>query len=77
MLQGTAYFYLSETKEIAKMENFTPYIYDKKYGWQVDNINILCDCLMGYDGHEIGSTDMLLKVKEISEEEAMKIIKAS
>lgn len=77
MLKETAYFYLNELKVIAKMENFVPYIYDKEYGWKVDNENILGDCLIGYDGYDIGSTDMLLKVDKISEEVAMKIIKAS
>ena len=77
MLQAITYYYINDLKKIAKTENHIPFIYDKEKGWQVDNANILNDRLMGYDGQGIGSTDMLLRIDEISEEEAMKAIKAS
>ena len=71
----TAYYFINDLNIVAKSENFIPYIYDD--GWQVDNKNILMDRLMGYDGDRIGSNDMLFRVDEITEEEALKIIKAS
>lgn len=77
MSEETTYYYINDLKIVAKVENYIPFIYDKEKGWNVDNENILNDRLMGYDGDDIGSTDMLLRVDEISEEKALEIIKAS
>lgn len=77
MPEETAFYYINDLKLVAKMENFIPYVYDKKGGWQVDNNNCLMDRLMGYDDDEIGSTSELVKIEEISEEEALRIIEAS
>lgn len=77
MAEETTYYYVNDLELVAKTENYIPFIYDKENGWQVDNKNILSDRLVGYDGDGIGSTDMLLRINEISEEEAMKITKAS
>lgn len=77
MPEETAYYYIKDLGIVAKTENYIPFIYDKDRGWQVDNKNILSDRLIGYDGGGIGSTDMLVRVDELSEEEAMTIIKAS
>lgn len=77
MSEEKAYYYINDLRIVAKTENYIPFIYYKEKGWQVDNNNILNDRLIGYDGGGIGSTDMLVRVDEISEEEALKIIKAS
>lgn len=77
MSEETAYYYVNDLDIVAKIENYIPFIYDKEKGWQVDNKNILYDRLIGYDGDGIGSTDMLVRVDEISEKEALEMIKAS
>lgn len=53
---------------------FECYIFDKQKGWVRDNEHILMDRIIGYDGERIGSSDMLFRVKEITEEEALKLI---
>lgn len=72
----TAYYLINDLNIVGKEENFVPYIYDKSKGWVVDNDNILSDRLMGYDGEDIGCSDMLFRVDEITEEEANKLIAA-
>ncbi len=72
----TAYYLINDLNIVGKEENFIPYIYDKDKGWVVDNNNILSDRLMGYDGEDIGCSDMLFRVDEITEEEANKLISA-
>lgn len=76
MKEFTAFYFINDRNIVAKEENFIPYIYDKKEGWVVDNGNILSDRLMGYDGEEIGCSDMLFRVDEITGEEANKLIEA-
>ena len=71
---GTVFYYINDLNIVAKEEEFIPYVYNKDVGWQVDNDNLLSDRLIGYDGDSIGSSDMLFRVSEITEEEAMKII---
>lgn len=56
---------------------FKCYIYDSERGWIPDVDNILMDRLIGYDGDEIGNTDMLTRVKEITEKEALAAVKNS
>lgn len=74
MKKFTAYYLINDLNIVGKEENYIPYIYDKEKGWVVDNDNILSDRLIGYDGDEIGCSDMLFRVDEITEEEANKLI---
>lgn len=74
MKKFTAYYLINDLNIVGKEENYIPYIYDKEKGWVVDNNNILSDRLIGYDGDEIGCSDMLFRVDEITEEEANKLI---
>lgn len=75
------YYYISDLNKVGKEEEFISYIYDKIKGWTVDQSNILMDRLLGYDGTEsedsqynMGSIDMLDRIIEITEEEALKKI---
>lgn len=68
------YYLINDLNIVGKIENYVPYIYDKKNGWIVDNDNILMDRVMGYDGESIGSVSELSKVDEITEEEVNKFI---
>ena len=70
----TAYYRINDLNIIAKEEDYVPYLYDKNKGWVVDDENKLSDRLIGYDGDSIGDSDMLFRVEEITEEEAMKLI---
>lgn len=74
MKKFTAYYFINDLNIVGKEEDFVPYIYDKEKGWVVDKDNILSDRLMGYDGEVIGSSDMLFRVDEISEEKANNLI---
>lgn len=76
MEQFTAYYLINDLNIVGKEEDFIPYIYDKDKGWVVDSDNILSDRLIGYDGDDIGCSDMLFRVDEITEEEANKLIAA-
>ena len=69
------YYFIVDLNKVAKIENYGPYIYDKKNGWAIDNKNILMDRIMGYDGESIGNSSELFKVDSITEEQANKIIK--
>lgn len=68
------YFIIHDLNLIGKMEDYVDYIYDNKQGWVPDKEHILSDRTIGYDGESIGSSDMLFRVDEIPEEEAMKLI---
>lgn len=74
------YYEITDLKLIAKLGD-GPYIYDPKQGWVIDKEFRLLDRLLGYDASEpkdspyaIGNTDMLNRVREISKEEAEKLI---
>lgn len=69
------YYHLGDVDRIGKIENYTPYLYDKENGWVVDEENMLMDRLMGYDGESIGSSSMLFEIEEITEDQANNIIK--
>lgn len=69
------FYHLTDLNLIGKVDNFVPFLYEKKNGWVVDNQNLLMDRLMGYDGESIGSTSTLMLVEEITEEKANKLIK--
>ena len=70
----TTYYLISDLNIVAKEDDYVPYLYEQNQGWIVDNNNVLSDRLIGYDGGSIGSSDMLFRVDEITEEEAMKLI---
>ena len=75
----TVYYWISDLHIIGRLKDFIPYLYQKDMGWVVDQEHILMDRVMGYEKSEpsiygIGSTDMMERVKEISEEEAMQFI---
>ena len=74
MVKELTFFWINDLKLVAKMENYVSYIYrDGK--WEVDNNNIVNDRYIGYDPNEgIGNTDMLVRIDEITKEEAEKLI---
>lgn len=71
---GVAYYKILDLNILAKIQDFMPYLYDKRDGWKIDNDNILMDRVMGYEESSIGNTDMLDKIIEITEDEAEKLI---
>lgn len=78
---SAVYYHISDLNKVGKEEEFIPYIYDKEKGWCVDQSNILMDRIIGYDttepkdsSYRIGSLDMMDRIREISEEEALKKI---
>jgi hypothetical protein len=74
MREYTAYYWINDLKIVGKKENHIPYIYDKEKGWVIEPDHILSDRIIGYDGYEIGCSDMLFRVDNITEDEAMKLI---
>ncbi len=75
------YYYISDLNKVGKEEEFIPYIYDKIRGWVVDQSNILMDRILGYEDTEpedstyrLGNLNMLDRITEITEEEALKKI---
>ena len=77
----TVYYHILDLDIVGKEEDFVPYLYNKKKEWIPDRENILMDRVMGYDVTEskkspygFGNTDAMSLVREITEEEAMKII---
>lgn len=79
--KNTYYFWINDLEHVGKLEQFVPYLYNKENGWVVDDKHILMDRLFGYDETEpkdspyaIGCTDMLDRIDNITEEEAMKLI---
>lgn len=75
------YYYISDLNKVGKEEEFIPYIYDKIRGWVVDQSNILIDRILGYEDTEpedstyrLGNLNMLDRITEITEEEALKKI---
>jgi len=53
---------------LGKLENLIPYLFDKEKGWNIDDQNLLTDRLIGYDGECIGSSSMLFKIIDVSNE---------
>ncbi|GEM_PF-3206029 len=49
-------------------------IFHPEKGWGRDTDNILMDRIIGYDEDRIGSSDMMLRIEEITEEEANNLI---
>lgn len=78
----TVYYHILDLNIVGKEEEFVPYLYKKEKGWVVDNQNILMDRIMGYDVSElddspymIGNSDLMERVKTITQDEAEMIIK--
>ncbi len=71
--KGTFYYHIIDLDLIGKEEGYVPYIY-KNGQWVVDKDNVLMDRIMGYDGDDIGCTDMLNRVENIPKSEADKYI---
>jgi len=74
------YYRINDMNLIGKLDDFIPYLHINGK-WEVDNNNVLMDRLMGYDvsepkdsNYKMGSTDMLLRIDEIAEEEALKLV---
>ena len=61
-------------KDLGKKENHIPYIYEREKGWVIEPDHILSARIIGYDGYEIGCSDMLFRVHKITEEEIIKLI---
>lgn len=58
-----------------QVDMFSCYLYDKqKKEWVNDTEHVLMDRIIGYDEESIGSSDMMFRLEEISEDEAMKLI---
>lgn len=75
MVKELTYFWINDLKLVAKMENYVSYIY-KNGKWEVDKEHIVNDRFIGYDPNEgIGNTDMLIRIDEITEAEAEKLIR--
>lgn len=70
----TAYYWIKDLMIVGKKENHIPFIYDKEKGWVNEPDHILSDRIIGYDGYEIGCSDMLFRVNKITEEQVKKII---
>jgi len=71
------YYKILDKNLIGRQDSmFECFIHDVEKGWKPDEDHILMDRIIGYDGEAIGSTDMLDRVEEITEEEAMKLIKS-
>ena len=64
------YYLVKDLNIVGKVEESVPYLHDPSKGWVIDSDNRLMDRIIGYDGEAIGSTSMLGRVEEISEEEA-------
>lgn len=74
MVKEQTFFWINDLSLVAKMENYISYIY-KNGKWEIDNENIVNDRFIGYDPNEgIGNTDMLMRIDEITKEEAEKLI---
>ncbi len=50
------------------------HIFNPEKGWEKDIDNILMDRIIGYDDDRIGSSDMMSRIEEITEEEANNLI---
>lgn len=68
------YYWIKDLKLVAKTENYVSYIY-RNGVWERDDNHIVSDRVIGYEpGEGIGNTDMLMKIDEISEEEAERLM---
>ncbi len=71
----STYYKILDKNLIGRQDGmFDCYIYDAEKGWKPDDEHILMDRIIGYDEDRIGSSDMLFRVDEITEEEANEII---
>lgn len=72
--KATYYYCINDLDIVAKKEEYVPYLYQPDTVWIVDNKNIIDDRIIGYDGESIGSSDMLLRVDDITEDKVMDLI---
>lgn len=73
MIKMDGFYLMEDLNQVGKIEHAVPYIYDD--GWSIDNDNVLMDRIMGYyPGEGIGNTDMLDRVKSITEQEVQNFI---
>jgi len=77
----TNYYLINDLKLVGKIEDSVPYVYVGGR-WEADQDNLLRDRLMGFDiteqkdsPYRIGNSDMLMRINEISEKEALQLIK--
>ena len=52
---------------------FECFVFVPGKGWEQDKDNLLMDRIIGYDGEEIGNTDTMNEIEEISEEDALRL----
>jgi len=71
------YYHIKDLNLLGKLEDNVPYVYKPGEGWVIDCNFILMDRIIGYDEFEpadspykIGNMNMMIRVEEISENEA-------
>jgi len=76
---GTKYYEITDLERTGKRENGIDYLFDAEKGWVRDTKHVISDRLNGFDDsgdagdpYSYGSSDMLFRIWEISEEEAEK-----
>lgn len=71
----STYFKILDKNLIGRQDGmFDCYIFNPRKGWEKDKENILMDRIVGYDDDMIGSSDMISRIEEITEDEANKYI---
>ena len=69
-----AYYKILDKNLIARQDNmFDCYIFNPQEGWVWDKDRILMDRIIGYSGDEIGNSEMMFKIEQISEKEALSL----
>jgi len=69
------YYRVLDKDILGRQDNmFSCFLYSPGKGWQPDESNLLMDRIIGYDEDGIGQSDMMMRIEEIPEEEAMEII---
>ena len=69
------YFKIIDKDLIGRQDSmFDCYIYQPGKGWVWDDERILMDRIIGYDGEQLGNTDALSRLEQITEQEALKCI---
>lgn len=72
----STYYKILDKNLIGRQDGmFDCYIFNSEKGWLRDSENILMDHIIGYDENSIGNSDMLDRVEEITENEALELIK--
>lgn len=72
MMDG--FFKIIDLDMVGRIEHFVPYLW-RNNEWTVDQQHIIMDRLYGYEeGDGLGHTDMLERIMQITEEEALALI---